>query len=98
MLDTSPADGRPTMAVPPSDPLLRLPATDLLPLLRAQEIGAVELLTAVLARADEIADVVNPLSVRLDDAACAAAAESDRRLAAGEARPLEGLPISAKDS
>ena len=41
---------------------------------------------------------MNPFAVRLDDSARRAAAESDRRLAAGAARPLEGLPISVKDS
>jgi Asp-tRNA(Asn)/Glu-tRNA(Gln) amidotransferase A subunit family amidase len=85
-------------ADPPSDPLLRLSAVELVRLLRTRQLGAVELLRAVLRRADEITEPVNPFAVRLDERALAAAAESDRRLAGGRARPLEGLPVTAKDS
>ena len=85
-------------AAPPSDPLLRLSAVELVRLLRTRQVGAVELLRAVLQRADEITEPVNPFAVRLDERALAAAAESDRRIAAGAARSLEGLPVTAKDS
>lgn len=85
-------------ATAPAHPLLRASATELIALLRAREVSAVELLQVVLARADEITPTVNPFAVRLDDSAFAAAEESDRRIAAGAARPLEGLPVSAKDS
>jgi Asp-tRNA(Asn)/Glu-tRNA(Gln) amidotransferase A subunit family amidase len=85
-------------ATPPPDPLLRLSAVELVRLLRTRQLGAVELLRAVLRRADEITEPVNPFAVRLDERALAAATESDRRLAAGRARPLEGLPVTAKDS
>jgi Asp-tRNA(Asn)/Glu-tRNA(Gln) amidotransferase A subunit family amidase len=87
-----------TLADPPEHPWLRLPASELVPALRGREIGAAELLETVLGRADEISGPVNPFAVRLDEQARRAAAESDRRLAAGAARPLEGLPISVKDS
>jgi len=87
-----------TPADPPADPLLRASATELLDLLRTRQVSAVELLRVVLRRADEITEAVNPFALRLDDAALAAAEESDERLRRGLARPLEGLPISAKDS
>ncbi len=87
-----------TLADPPEHPLLRASATELAAMLRGGEATATELLETVLRRADEISEPVNPFAIRLDDRAREAAAESDRRLADGTARPLEGLPISAKDS
>jgi Asp-tRNA(Asn)/Glu-tRNA(Gln) amidotransferase A subunit family amidase len=57
-----------------------------------------ELLNRVLARADEVTDSVKPFSVRLDDAARAAARKADRLLSRGEGGPLTGLPVSVKDS
>ena len=67
-------------------------------MLRGRAVSAVELLQAVLTRADEISPTVNPFAVRLDDVAFRAAEESDRRYDRGEARLLEGLPVTAKDS
>ena len=87
-----------SVAVPPAAGLSLAPATELLALLRARDVSAVELLDAVLRRADAVTPTVNPFAVRLDERAFAAAAESDRRIAAGTARPLEGLPLTAKDS
>ena len=84
--------------VPPATGLACAPAAELLALLRGREVSAVELLEAVLQRADAVTAAVNPIALRLDERAFAAAAESDRRLAAGTARPLEGLPLTAKDS
>ena len=85
-------------ADPPDHPWLRAPATELVAALREREIHATDLLETVLRRADEISGPVNPFAVRMDEAAHRAAAEADRRLAGGAARPLEGLPISVKDS
>ena len=87
-----------TFADPPDDPWLRASAVELLAALRSGAVTASELLETVLRRADEISGPVNPFAVRMDSAARRAAAESDRRIAAGTARPLEGLPVSAKDS
>jgi Asp-tRNA(Asn)/Glu-tRNA(Gln) amidotransferase A subunit family amidase len=82
----------------PAGGLLTATATELLELLRARKVGAVELLEEVLRRGDEITGPVNPFAVRLDERARANAVESDRRFADGTARPLEGLPLTAKDS
>jgi Asp-tRNA(Asn)/Glu-tRNA(Gln) amidotransferase A subunit family amidase len=88
----------PQTVAPPDDEICRLSATELVKLLRARELTAVELLDRVLTRADEVAEVVNPFSVRLDDAARGAAREADRLLDRGEGGPLTGLPVSVKDS
>jgi amidase len=80
------------------DDLLLLPATALRQKLCARAISAVELTKATLARIDEVNPRLNAL-IALDPAgALAAATESDARIARGEARALEGLPISVKDA
>lgn len=94
--DTSTDSAR--FAMPPRDPLLRAEAHTLLSGLRADQGGARELLHTVLQRADQIAAAVNPFAIRLDERALARAEESDRRLADGTARSLEGLPVTVKDS
>jgi amidase len=80
------------------DDLLLLPATALRRKLRARAISAVELTKASLSRIDEANPRLNAL-IALDPAgALAAAAEADARIARGEPRPLEGLPVSIKDA
>ena len=77
---------------------LALPAHVLRDRLRRRELSAAELLEAALARIAAVNPAVNAV-VGIDaELARAAAAESDRRLAAGAARPLEGLPITIKDA
>src|SRR5580765_6281320 len=87
-----------TFAAPPDDPSLRASAGQLVAALRTREITAADLLETMLRRADEITEEINPFAVRLDESARKAAAEADRRLAEGAARPLEGLPLTIKDS
>jgi Asp-tRNA(Asn)/Glu-tRNA(Gln) amidotransferase A subunit family amidase len=82
----------------PSNELIRLPAAELIDHLRRREVSAVELLEAVLDRADALDPILNPFSVRLDDRARAAARHADTLLANGRGGPLTGLPVSAKDS
>ena len=80
------------------DDLLLLPATMLRQRLLAREISSVDLAKAALARIETVNPAINAL-IALDPAgALAAAAESDARLARGEARALEGLPVSVKDA
>ncbi len=78
--------------------LVRMPATELLERLRRREVSAVELLEAMLARADALTPSLNPFSVRLDERARAAARHADTLLAHGRGGPLTGLPVTAKDS
>ena len=75
-----------------------MPATELIEHLRRREVSAVELLEAVLARADALEPALNPFSVRLDERARTAARHADTLLAHGRGGPLTGLPVTAKDS
>ena len=59
-------------------------------------ISAVELTTAYLGAAEATADLNNYVALTADHA-LAMAAESDKRIAAGVAGVLEGLPIGVKD-
>ena len=78
--------------------LLTASATELRQRLLAREISATELLDATLQRIDAVNATINAVVATNPEAAREAAAESDRRIAAGEGRPLEGLPITVKDS
>ena len=64
--------------------------------LAARQFSAVELTRAYLA-AMEATRTLNAYIVETPEKALAMAAESDRRIAAGDARPLEGVPIGVKD-
>jgi amidase len=77
---------------------LTAPATTLRAGLLARSFSARELLEASFARIDALNPTLNAIVAQDRDAARLAAAESDRRLAAGQARPLEGLPITIKDA
>jgi aspartyl-tRNA(Asn)/glutamyl-tRNA(Gln) amidotransferase subunit A len=64
--------------------------------LAARAFSAAELTEAYLA-AIEAARALNAFIVETPDKARAMAAESDRRIGAGEARALEGVPLGIKD-
>lgn len=76
---------------------LTQPAHRLLALLTTRDISAAELLEATLTRIEAINPALNALVTLDAEAAREAARLSDARRAAGEAGPLEGLPISIKD-
>src|SRR5918911_347676 len=78
--------------------LLAFPAHALRDRLLARDISAVELLEATLERIAAVNPAVNAVVGLEAEPARAAARDSDRRIAAGEARPLEGLPITVKDA
>ncbi len=63
----------------------------------AKQFSAVELTQAFLAAIDAANPHLNAFVLPTPDHALAQARESDRRLAAGTARPLEGLPLGHKD-
>lgn len=79
-------------------PLLLRSATDLRSALLAREISARELVAAAIAAIERFNPALSAVVVTDFEGALRAADDSDRRLAAGTARPLEGLPSTIKDS
>ncbi|MER7949638.1 amidase [Streptomyces sp. NPDC096079] len=79
--------------------LAYLPATEALHRFRDRSLSPVELMTAVIARAEAVEPKVNALAERTFDEALAAAREAEARYAGkGDApRPLEGLPVATKE-
>jgi aspartyl-tRNA(Asn)/glutamyl-tRNA(Gln) amidotransferase subunit A len=65
--------------------------------LRARKYSAVELTRALLARIERAQPELNTFISIESEAALAAAAAADRRLAAGDAPALTGIPIAHKD-
>jgi amidase len=72
-------------------------ALELAGALRRRELSATELLEQCLAAVDERNPQLNAVTWRNDDEARVAAAEADRRLAAGEHAPFLGVPLPIKD-
>jgi amidase len=72
-------------------------ALELAAALRSRELSAIELLDSCLQATDERNEQINAVTWRNDDEARAAAAEADRRLAAGEQAPFLGVPLPIKD-
>src|SRR6267378_4297200 len=72
-------------------------ALELAGALRRHELSAAELLDQCLAAVDERNPRLNAVIWRNDEEARAAAAEADRRLAAGEEAPFLGVPLPIKD-
>jgi amidase len=72
-------------------------AANLRAALLRREFSARDLLGAVLAAIERLNPALNAI-VQMDVAAAwHTAADSDARIARGEARPLEGLPVTVKD-
>lgn len=80
-----------------SDDLCFLGAVDALRAFAARTLSPVELLDAVLARADQVEPTINAITSRRLDHAHAAAAEAEQRWSNDTARPLEGLPVALKE-
>ncbi len=76
--------------------LTRLTLADARAALRAKDVSARELALAHI-RAIEAARGLNAFITETPERALEMAAESDRRFARGEARPLEGIPLAIKD-
>jgi aspartyl-tRNA(Asn)/glutamyl-tRNA(Gln) amidotransferase subunit A len=65
--------------------------------LRAGEFSSVELVTASLARIEALDECLNSLITVTAERALAQARAADKRLAAGDAGPLTGIPLLHKD-
>jgi len=66
--------------------------------LRAGEVSSADLTAMYLERIERFDGELNAFRVVLGERASAEAAESDRRIAAGETAPLLGVPIAVKDN
>ncbi|GJD52927.1 Acylamidase [Methylobacterium crusticola] len=75
-----------------------LPATDLLALYARRALSPVEVLEAVLARAEAAEPVLRALYAPAPDAARAAARASEARWMRGEALALDGVPATVKEN
>jgi amidase len=71
---------------------------ELVALLQARQVSAVELLDRAMARIETYDGKLNAVVVRDFERARAAAAEADQTLARGDRRPLLGVPMTVKES
>src|SRR6185436_20682520 len=86
------------MKEPVMSDLLFRPLTQQIDALSRRSVSAVELLGATLARIDATRDTLNSFSAVGDrDALFAQARSADERIARGDARALEGIPLGVKD-
>jgi Asp-tRNA(Asn)/Glu-tRNA(Gln) amidotransferase A subunit family amidase len=75
-----------------------LSANDALEYFRSGQLSPVELLSAIIARAEQIDATVNPFADKYFEEAMARAKKSETRYHKGNPRRLEGLPLLVKDS
>src|SRR5271166_1770909 len=80
------------------DDLCFSPAVRLVQMLRNKEISSAELTDAFLERIESHNRKLNAVVTLVEQRASEEAEASDNRIAAGKARPLEGLPITIKDA
>ena len=82
-----------------SDDLFFAPAHKLASMLRKRDVSSVEMVDAFIERIETVNHGLNAVVTLVEDRAAREAEESDLRLGGkGEVRPLEGLPITIKDS
>lgn len=77
--------------------LCYLSATEVIERFRAKTLSPVELMEAVITRAEEVEPKINAFTFKYYDEAMEAAKDAEARYAKGEARPLEGIPTAIKD-
>ncbi|TYB48189.1 amidase [Actinomadura chibensis] len=86
------------LAVPP-DAICRMSARELHAAYAARELSPVEVLDAVLSRAEQVDPALSALYWRFDESARAAAVAAERRwLRGAPLGRLDGLPVTAKDN
>ena len=81
-----------------STDLISLSATELIARYAAREVSPVEVLDAVLARIDDRERVLNAFSVRETDLARMQAQASAARWTRGDARLIDGVPLTLKEN
>lgn len=78
--------------------ILRRPLTEVVDRLARRDLSPVELMQTTLARIEATHEPLNAfVAVRDADALLAEARTAEARIARGEARPLEGVPLGVKD-
>jgi Asp-tRNA(Asn)/Glu-tRNA(Gln) amidotransferase A subunit family amidase len=85
------------MIMLPTDPT-ELSATEAIGLMAGRKLSPLELMTAIIARAETVELVINAFTDRYFEQALDQAATAEARYANGTARPLEGLPLAVKDA
>src|ERR1700721_1862227 len=82
-----------------SDELFFAPATQLLQMLRSRQVSSAELVSAFIERIESINHHVKSVVTLCEERAAEESDAADHRLSGREEiRPLEGLPITIKDS
>ncbi|HEY6395804.1 MAG TPA: amidase, partial [Candidatus Binataceae bacterium] len=82
-----------------SEELFFAPASQLVKMLRSRQMSSAEITSAFIERIEAVNPKLNAVVTLVEERAIEEAEESDRRLSGkGEIRPLEGLPITIKDS
>jgi len=79
------------------DDLHYLSAVEALRLFRARELSPVELMAAVIARAEAVEPAINAFSETFYEQALEQAREAEAAYGRGDARPLEGIPVAIKE-
>jgi aspartyl-tRNA(Asn)/glutamyl-tRNA(Gln) amidotransferase subunit A len=74
-----------------------LTATDAVRMFTAGELSPVELMTAVIRRAEAVEPQINAFPATLYESALEQARTAEKRYRAGDARPLEGIPVAVKE-
>jgi aspartyl-tRNA(Asn)/glutamyl-tRNA(Gln) amidotransferase subunit A len=77
--------------------LAYLSATEAIALFRSRQLSPVELMRAVIGRAEKVEPVINAFAEQTFDQALAQAREAEARYLSGNARPLEGVPVATKE-
>jgi len=78
--------------------LFYMPATELATLLHARQLSPVELVTAVLARAERLQPTLNCFITLTGERALEEARQAEADIGAGRTRgPLHGIPFTVKD-
>ena len=77
--------------------LCYLSATEALERFRAKTLSPVELMEALISRAEEVEPKINAFTFKYYDEAMEAAKDAEVKYARGEARSLEGIPTAIKD-
>src|SRR5689334_23388292 len=74
-----------------------LSAIDAVRMFSAGELSPVELMTDVIGRAEAVEPQLNAFPATLYESALEQARDAEKCYAAGDARPLEGLPVAVKE-